>query len=194
MPLGPPPSMSGPPPGQTFWQQPPPQQQPQAGPSGQQFNVMPPPRGALPPRQQQQQQQLPSGPSREPSAGPRRSSSQMDHMDDFGDMGAAAMSYVANTPKGPPVPTPSVPGVTCPSRPDSNPYRRQHGLVVWDASQPDAPVPEPYQNFEDFRGISNQLLNRFRSEGFAAPTPIQVSKIHLQSYESTFNLSLFIFV
>ena len=98
----------------------------------------------------------------------------MDHMDDFGDMGAAAMSYVANTPKGPPVPTSAVPGVTCPSRPDTNPYRQQHGLMVWDASEPDAPVPDPYQQFEDFRGISNQLLNRFRSEGFSAPTPIQV--------------------
>ena len=40
--------------------------------------------------------------------------SQMDHMDDFGDMGAAAKSYVANAPKGPPLPTPAVPGVTCP--------------------------------------------------------------------------------
>ena len=71
--------------------------------------------------------------------------SAMDHMDDFGDMAGAAKSYVANTPKGPSVPTPSVPGVTCPSRPDNNPYRQKHGLMVWDASEPDAPVPDPYQ-------------------------------------------------
>ena len=97
----------------------------------------------------------------------------MDHMDDFGDMGAAAMSYVANTPKGPSIPTPNVPGVTCPSRADSNPYRKQHGLVVWDASDPDAQVLDPYERFEDFRGISHQMLQSFRNSGFQAPTPIQ---------------------
>ena len=86
----------------------------------------------------------------------------MDHMDDFGDMGAAAKSYVASTPKGPPVPTPNIPGVTCPSREDFNPYRKKHGLMVWDASNPDAPVLDPYERFEDFRGISHQLLQVFR--------------------------------
>ena len=97
----------------------------------------------------------------------------MDHMDDFGHMGAAAKSYVASTPKGPPVPTPNIPGVTCPSREDFNPYRKKHGLMVWDASNPDAPVLDPYERFEDFRGISHQLLQTFRNAGFQAPTPIQ---------------------
>ena len=40
----------------------------------------------------------------------------MDHMDDFGDMGAAAKSYVSNAPKGPAIPTADIPGVTCPSK------------------------------------------------------------------------------
>lgn len=95
------------------------------------------------------------------------------HMDDFGDMGAAAKTYVAAQPKGPAMPTPNVPGVTCPSREDHNPYRKKHGLMVWDASNPDASVLDPYERFEDFRGLSHQMLQCFRKEGFQAPTPIQ---------------------
>ena len=45
---------------------------------------------------------------------------------------------------------------------DLNPYRTQHGLLVWDASDPDAPVPDPYERFEDFRGMSPQMLQSFR--------------------------------
>merc|ERR1719402_1823264 len=111
------------------------------------------------------------GSSRESSIA--RSGGDMDHMDDFGDMGAAAKSYVSSATKGPAIPTADIPGVTCPSKEDLNPYRTQHGLLVWDASDPDAPVPDPYERFEDFRGMSPQMLQSFRSAGFQAPTPIQ---------------------
>ena len=40
----------------------------------------------------------------------------MDPMDDFGDTGATAKSYVSSATKGPAIPTTDIPGVTCPSK------------------------------------------------------------------------------
>ena len=66
-----------------------------------------------------------------------------------------------------------------PRAPDSNAYRQQHNLVVWDSQNPhtrdaNETVPPPMERFEDFRGISQATLNSFYRQGFKAPTPIQV--------------------
>ena len=96
---------------------------------------------------------------------------------DFGDMGAAARTYAKSVPKyqscaggG------SEGGAEQRTRvEDNNRYRAQHSLTVFDSANPDslASVPEPYQKFEVFPGLSQQQLRSFREAGFSAPTPIQ---------------------
>ena len=117
-----------------------------------------------------------SGPGRpnfSPSPSPAGSSSDLT---EFGDMGAAAKNYAANVPKYQSMRSAESGGDNLPQAPpDTNQYRQQHSLTVFDSANPESirSVPEPYQKFEDFPGLSQQQLNSFYGAGFNAPTPIQ---------------------
>ncbi|XP_023327112.1 DEAD-box ATP-dependent RNA helicase 30 isoform X2 [Eurytemora carolleeae] len=96
-------------------------------------------------------------------------------LQDFGDMGAAARSYSgASKSKG-------ESGFSrvedMPRHKDTNQYRLEHGLTVFDRSASQSEglslVPDPFQRFQDFPGITPQQLNCFLAAGFTTPTPIQ---------------------
>ena len=95
-------------------------------------------------------------------------------------MGAAVKNYAANVPKYQSM------GESCseygestrdlpPAPDDNNQYRKENNLTVFDSETPDSirNVPNPYEKFEDFPGLSQQQLRSFYDAGFSAPTPIQ---------------------
>ena len=43
---------------------------------------------------------------------------------------------------------------------DRNKYRQEHGLVVWD-DKGKAPVPDPFEHFEDIPGLKEVQINAF---------------------------------
>ena len=95
-------------------------------------------------------------------------------------MGDAVKNYSANVPKYQSIgensfeygqSTRDLP----PAPDDNNQYRKAKNLTVFDSSTPESirNVPNPFERFEDFPGISQQQLRCFYDAGFTGPTPIQ---------------------
>jgi len=125
-----------------------------------------------------QNQDRNSGPSNL-NHGPSPSGSGSD-LAAFGDMGAAVKNYAATVPKYQSMGESSLEyGQASQSLPpppdDNNQYRKENNLTVYDSGNPDSvrSVPNPYERFEDFPGLSQQQLRSFYDAGFSAPTPIQ---------------------
>ncbi|XP_002155556.4 uncharacterized protein LOC100215195 [Hydra vulgaris] len=90
---------------------------------------------------------------------------------EFGDMGAAVKKFAeASYSKTNNYDSVDV-AENIPEINDFNPYRKSHGLVAWDNFG--GQIPDPYQRFEDFRGLNPAQLKALYNSGYKAPTPIQ---------------------
>ena len=124
-------------------------------------------------QQQNQQQQKPRmiGSKQKASTSFQKVKSPLN---DFGEMGAAVKKYAQDDEANPHNQTNQsyVPNLPRTQQIDNNQYRKQHGLTVWD-DHGGGFIPNPYEKFEDFQGISPSQLNAFYLAGFQSPTPIQ---------------------
>merc|ERR1719354_475985 len=113
------------------------------------------------------------------SPSPAATAASSADLSDFGDMGAAAKSYTSNDKKKKDWGGEGDDEAREPRPEDHNRYRNTHGLTVMDRAaqyagrNPVSSVPDPYERFEDFPGITQSQLNSFYQAGFQAPTPIQ---------------------
>ena len=130
-------------------------------------------------RNQNQDRNSRNSNSNPPGPSPTPSGSAAD-LAAFGDMGAAVKNYSANVPKYQSMGESSYEyGESSQSLPpapdDNNQYRKENNLTVFDSETPDTTrkVPNPYERFEDFPGLSPQQLRSFYDAGFSTPTPIQ---------------------
>lgn len=92
-------------------------------------------------------------------------------LSEFGNMGAAVKSYAQSEPSKSSFGN-STDDLERYKHADTNTYRQQHGLVVWD-DKGKAPVPDPMEKFNDLPGLKDVQLKKFYESGFKAPTPIQ---------------------
>ena len=90
---------------------------------------------------------------------------------EFGDMGAAVKKFVETSSSKTHQDSIDNGKLNFNDVVDLNPYRKSHGLTAWDMFGGE--IPDPYQRFEDFKGLMPAQLNALYNSGYQAPTPIQ---------------------